>query len=1146
MNHKISPIVAAAAMTSVSLSLSAYDLYSWGKGADGDYADSGAWLLDGEATDKTPGNNFDTDVKIDGAYTVTYTTSGDFTFAKDRTLTISNGATFLHSVTGWPLIYGTVVVDNATYDAQSASPHPGQVRFSGGTLKLLNGGKLLADTLVLSDGATVTLGEGSCYTNSGTLASSTIANYVMAGGTLYIGGEFQPPSEYTFTGSGTYNCNVFSPQTAGSVVEFNGPNLIMRTGSFDGFWQAGATYINVPAGSTSKFTIYSGFKTAADVYAKTFGTSTTSPKYRYNGEIITQTQFESLFTVEASEYANGDDTNYADFYLTPVIEGAAEFDAVAVTQGDADGKVEVAASFTDAGDGATVYLVWGASDAGRKIADWGENKKSIGTASTETPISATVEGLAERTRLYFRLFAISESGATAVSDATVLYTRYYGVDGTVNEWIGMESAWTDTAAWSLGHVPADGEIVWVEKSDAVINYSGNYTTTGTEHFTEGKFTCGELTLGADLTLNGFSMSCTTFLPNGHTLTLKKGTFVTNRAGTPEQAHGGVYGNGTVNIVSGKATSYTFVLDSDAYDETFGGSHFTYNSAKIDESTFNSTFTVETVGEGKGAVVTMSLAEISGVPQIDSEEVSYADGKITFTATLDESSPDDTVLTVYYDTSDHEHNTSFGWPNTVTLVKQADGTYKASAAITTQSVYYWLIGAASATAATTAWANGTVIAYDMPTDTNVFLAKSSDVTDTANWSKGTVPGAEDIVELNEHFSSVDSLTWDVGKIAKVGGWKQSRSVTVFFNTTADTKFTIDGDVELTAGKWTHSGPSASPTTIINVEVTGAMTIGANAMVTAGTAKGTTDNEGASRGYSCANGPGYLSQLYGAAHGGDGGAVPGEAAPAFVSYGSIIDPMTYGSGGWGDGPGYAGGGVIKLEVAGTLTVNGTICSRGFGYPLNSDSYSGGAGSGGSVNLTAAALAGAGAIDANGGDSGNFGGAGSGGRVKVELTGEEADFTAFTGKIEARGGAVWDLVNEKLNDISPAAAGTVYLKTAAINKVVVDNYLESHAGNVQDWYVQTNATPFVAATHLPAMGSSADELAALKATAWEVKDHGAIRLTSKARIAALTVGETEIANGTYTAAELNAKLGEDAAVFSGTGTLSIGRAGLVILVR
>jgi hypothetical protein len=158
----------------------------------------------------------------------------------------------------WPFFHGTVVIDGGTIDYLNNEANPDEARLDG-TLILRNGGQLRCKQLTkAAASARVVIGAGVTYEVAGTVGADASEMYQqMEGGTLYIGSEFQAKNGNVYTGTGTISCNVFSPQSEGSVVTFNGPNLIMRTESHYGFWQSGATYIDVPAGSTSKFTIYS-------------------------------------------------------------------------------------------------------------------------------------------------------------------------------------------------------------------------------------------------------------------------------------------------------------------------------------------------------------------------------------------------------------------------------------------------------------------------------------------------------------------------------------------------------------------------------------------------------------------------------------------------------------------------------------------------------------------------------------------------------------------------------------------------------------------------------------------------------------------------------------------------------------------------
>lgn len=166
--------------------------------------------------------------------------------------------------------------------------------------------------------------------------------------------------------------------------------------------------------------------------------------------------------------------------------------------------------------------------------------------------------------------------------------------------------------------------------------------------------------------------------------------------------------------------------------------------------------------------------------------------------------------------------------------------------------------------------------------------------------------------------------------------------------------------------------------------------------------------------------------GAGHGGAGG--DGRNAAGGIGYGSITAPDELGSGGRssqyialaGDG-----GGLIKLEVSGNLTVDGAILSHGLqGNCWGSNFFCGGGGSGGSIHIVAGTLTGSGLIAANGGNGGGTrGGGGAGGRIALYYTNN-----TFTGVVNAHGG--WGYQN--------GAAGTIFMKAAAevSGDLLIDN--------------------------------------------------------------------------------------------------------------
>lgn len=142
-------------------------------------------------------------------------------------------------------------------------------------------------------------------------------------------------------------------------------------------------------------------------------------------------------------------------------------------------------------------------------------------------------------------------------------------------------------------------------------------------------------------------------------------------------------------------------------------------------------------------------------------------------------------------------------------------------------------------------------------------------------------------------------------------------------------------------------------------------------------------------------------YGTAGAGTSGpvAVQGLAGPRFGAV--TILPLIGGSGGGGGGAinngrggaGGGGGGAILIASSGTITLNGTLFSRGGSGA--SGSGGGGAGSGGGVRFIANILNGNGTVNASGGSgAGAFNGfqGGSGGQGYVRF--EAYDYSNFTG--------------------------------------------------------------------------------------------------------------------------------------------------------
>ena len=165
--------------------------------------------------------------------------------------------------------------------------------------------------------------------------------------------------------------------------------------------------------------------------------------------------------------------------------------------------------------------------------------------------------------------------------------------------------------------------------------------------------------------------------------------------------------------------------------------------------------------------------------------------------------------------------------------------------------------------------------------------------------------------------------------------------------------------------------------------------------------------AGRGYVCTRGPGvgeYISsESGGGGYGGLGGSSQEESYGG-PTYGSVHMPILPGSGG-GSHPGHTlgggtGGGAVRLQASGTVSVDGTIAADG----TESHNQYGGGGSGGSVYLQCDTFGGSGGlIRADGGDtiSTNNAGAGGGGRIAVDYSSLAATHdVAFSAEWGAKG--------------------------------------------------------------------------------------------------------------------------------------------------
>ncbi len=381
----------------------------------------------------------------------------------------------------------------------------------------------------------------------------------------------------------------------------------------------------------------------------------------------------------------------------------------------------------------------------------------------------------------------------------------------------------------------------------------------------------------------------------------------------------------------------------------------------------------------------------------------------------------------------------------------------------------------------AQASATILDYVPPADgaTNVWIG-SGNASVAANWSLGHAPTASEHVLLTG-FSIAD-LTWNSGVdglTGHVASWTQDADYTgtVYLNApfdATDPVLVVDGDAVLAGGAWSHTGAVDSENFKLYARVEGDMTVSATI-------------DASKRGFKSQKGPGYTKG--GSSYGGEG-ATTGSWTK---TYGSVFEPLRWGSGGGKSS--YTGGGVVQLEVAGTLTVTGSVRANGGGVSNND-----GAGSGGSVLLRVGTLLGNGVLSADGGQDG-WSGNGGGGRIAIYLMDADAVPSQFGGSVTVAGYG-----NQKYNQGSyESGCGTVYWQTAQDpdggGTVVVNNPL-----------LQNRTTTDWRSCQLPsALGPVED----YSKSNWILQENAHLKLTADVTVNSLVIEASDTASA---AAQLN----------------------------
>ena len=613
----------------------------------------------------------------------------------------------------------------------------------------------------------------------------------------------------------------------------------------------------------------------------------------------------------------------------------------------------------------------------------------------------------------------------------------------------------------------------------------------------------------------------------------------------------------VNVKKGATTEFVFTQTEAAtenvYSVLFAGTNpkIRYGGETFaDEAAFLERF--EVTGEtGNVHVKAIALPDDSMIFAGDATVAQGEGNNLKFSVKVQKPGIPVGALYLAYGTSNVVSSLT-GWDHVVPVADaaEAEKAYEQTLEVTPNTVIYYVFALSNET--DVVYSGTSPKAMVAGASANLFLGTaSSDAGDAANWSRGRVPAATDTVVFMRDVASND-MTWPA-TLTSVGGWLQPASDKtgyVTFALTTSAPLEVAGDVLLEHGVWTHTGAAegVEPTTAVAVKIGGKLTVASDAQITAGSGE-LNVTEKKTRGW-YHGGPGYKA--------GTGASYGGEGSTNDVVYGSILNPMEYGSSGQGDSDSYAGGGLVWLTVGGRAQIEGEISSRGYAWTGQN-----GGSSGGTVNLTCRSLDGAGVISADAGKLSALTfdethGSGSGGRVAVRLTGEQAGLDYFTGTMPAYGNRGKNAEGD-VAAVPCSAAGTVFVATGADNAAGSGEIIVAN-GALMNEARPTEPGPRTQATVLPGTGPRCDSVSRLKRMRLTVKEYGRAKLSASFRVAAVTLdgadavldlnGQTlstsslvvngvTFKRGTYTAAQIAEKL--DAA---GVATTSVTGDGSVIV--
>ncbi len=709
--------------------------------------------------------------------------------------------------------------------------------------------------------------------------------------------------------------------------------------------------------------------------------------------------------------------------------------------------------------------------------------------------------------------------------------------------------------------------------EALIKLPNNFNLLASDRFSGGRCVIeNELQPEDGAAFVGADMTCQVIaLPDGAVVTAQAGHITMT-----EQRVDSIWAPGNAKIDFSLGSTATFTMPYPK-EEIYAkiASKFTCNGEAISATDFADPSKWEVVANDENTATTFGFAASAhDLPAWGDVTATLADESVTAAIVqailIQKGAAPVDAITVLYGTSEDNLDQQVE----VTIPEDlSDGSTVTAQLenLTPNTVYTYQFTIRTGTAEegqTISSRKGSFVTFRPAADMTVWVGGTSELASIgSNWLSGKAPVDGDKIQIVDVLAKNTKLVWDLSPVT-LASWEQvsfnGGSIEVSFKTTPEAAVTITGDVHLGAGaNWTHEGSAEGiePTYALNVEIGGDLVVDEGAYIHAGIAL--KDNHKPY--YPCGwnrGGPGFCSETFGtgddrytdyvtkgyaASFAGEGGyrtTLYAETAPAFETYGKILQPSGWGSSGLGNNDQFAGGGWVKLRVGGQLTLNGQIAADGFGYPTTPRAESGrqdsaGASSGGVIDLEVGKILGEGAIHANGGCDGANGN-GSGGRIRVKLTQAEASFAEWTNRIRAVGGYLRNNTEQDQKaGVKDAGAGTIVLQTAKdkdVSGVIRIIGLSDYA----DITARINAS---GATHIPAMQDSDRSLSQAMLV---VGAKTPVKFTRNFSVRVLVVGAQRVKNGTWTAAQVNALLGEGVALFSGDGNVTIGQGGLMIAIR